>query len=577
MARPHLYRMACAVSSLLLVFCAPATAQFETRATVPVGREPNSIAVGDFDHDGRLDIAIAQANTSQIAVLLGNGDGTFKPPVNYGVGPAPLFIVTADLDHDGNLDLVIVSLESTITILLGNGDGTFHQGKNLSTTASPRSLVVGDFNGDGIPDLAIADFPYVSVMLGNGDGTFQASIDTLAMYSPITLGIGDFNGDHKLDLAVGGQDLNNPFEMEILLGNGDGTFQQGAIYPVAFTPESIAVADFRGNGMLDVTVAAEFGVVTVFLGNGDGTFQSGVQYSPPNRSSTWVAVADLNGDGKPDMAVAGPGLPGFLPGVNIFLGNGDGTFQPGTFYRAGAQAFFVAIGDFNGDQQPDLVATDYLDNHIVSLLNTGVVSLLPTTPVAFSPQIIGTASTPQFVTLTNTGSKALSISAISVQGQFSFRTTCGASIAPGGKCLVGATFKPLAIGIRKGTITIVDSASSKPQIIALTGEGTVVDLSPKQLTFPLQRVGTKSATQVVTVTNKGSSAVTVNSITTGGYDLTEFTETNNCTSQQLAAGATCTVAVTFAPKAVGERTATLIVNDTGGGAQTVSLQGKGAK
>jgi hypothetical protein len=279
----------------LLGICTPAFAQFETRSAVSVGLNPGTIAVGDFNGDRKLDLAVVNSNTYHISVLLGNGDGTFRSSVNYAVGSTPLGIATADLNHDGKLDLVVASLQSVITVLLGNGDGTFQPGTTYKTTAQTLRVEIADLNGDNNPDLVIVDSPYVSVMLGNGDGTFQPVIDASVQgYSPFALGIGDFNHDHRLDLAVGEQGSGGG-EVEILLGNGDGTFQPGQGYPVAFTPESIAVADFSGDRKLDMAVASEFGVVTVFLGSGDGTFGSGVEYFPPNRSSTWVAVADFNG------------------------------------------------------------------------------------------------------------------------------------------------------------------------------------------------------------------------------------------------------------------------------------------
>jgi hypothetical protein len=566
-------------AGLLAVFCVggmshPACAQFETRATLAVGNSPRSIAVGDFNRDGKLDLVVADVG---LQVFLGNGDGTFQLPANYTAGGAPLSVVAADLNHDGNLDLVSVGFEHTVSILLGNGDGTFQRPKNYMATSSPLVVAVGDVNNDGFPDLVFLDSPYISIMLGNGDGTFQPVTDLSTPYSPFALGVGDFNGDHKLDLAVGGQGLNNPFEVEILLGNGDGTFQEAGDYSVGFFAESIAVADFTGTGKLDMAVASEFGLLTVFLGNGDGTFAPGVEYAPPNHSSSWVVAADLNGDGILDLAVAGPGFLGFQSGVNILTGNGDGTFQPGILYRVGANARAVAIGDFNGDRQPDLAATDILYNHFFSMLNTGTVGFSPTVPLKFPPRIVGSASAPKFVVLTNNGTTPLSLFSMSVQGQFSFQSTCGKSVPPLGQCRITVTFNPLDIGTSEGVVSIASSASSKPQVIELTGEGTVLSLSPRQLGFPPQRVGTKSLPLVLSVTNVGSSAVTFRNISTGGLNLTDFSQQNNCSSHALGGGETCQVSVTFKPIQSGERTADIVLQDSGGGTQTAPLRGSGTR
>lgn len=412
------------IAALLLCVAAvgtPALAQFETRTIVPTLRSPESIAVGDFNHDGKPDLAVAAYfQGHQIAVLLGNGDGTFQPPVNYLAGVDPYSVAAADFNDDGNLDLAVAdyAISGTVSILLGNGDGTFQAAKAYSTPQTPTFVAVGDFNNDHKLDLVIIDYPMISVMLGNGDGTFQSPISFMPQQGLTALGIGDFNHDGKLDLAVGKQD-GGLSQVQIFLGNGDGTFQAGTNYPVGPAPSSIAVADFRHNGKLDLAVACSFGMgVAVLLGNGDGTFQQAVTYS--SSSAYWVTTADLNGDGKLDLAVSNFNV-GTAPPSSVastLLGNGDGTFQPAVTYPAGGEGTYVAVADFNDDKKPDLVVTDAFNSDVVVLLNTGVVSFSPTTPLTFAPQLLRTRSADQAITLTNTGAAALSISSISVQGEF---------------------------------------------------------------------------------------------------------------------------------------------------------------
>jgi hypothetical protein len=179
--------------------------------------------------------------------------------------------------------------------------------------------------------------------MGNGDGTFQEAVITRPSFAVFTIGVGDFNGDGKLDLATAGQFGTQKY-VNILLGNGDGKFHRGASYPGEGSPASIAIADFNGDGELDMAIANSQGIgVRVWMGNGDGTFQRGADY--PTAFPTWVIAADLNGDGKIDLAAAN-----FLfsSGATVFLGNGDGTFQAGTFYSASDEPRSLAVGDFNG-------------------------------------------------------------------------------------------------------------------------------------------------------------------------------------------------------------------------------------
>jgi archaellum component FlaF (FlaF/FlaG flagellin family) len=558
---------------LLLLSCLTATqrtawAQFEARSTTPVDNAPWSLATGDFNHDGQMDVAVAV--DTGIAILLGKGNGTFRPAVVYPDAAVPSWVVVADLNHDGNLDVVVANQESSVSVLLGNGDGSFQPAKTFNISAMPNALAVGDFNGDKKPDLAIADPPYISILLGNGDGTFQVPIDnaSLPTYVP-ALAIGDFNGDGKLDVAAAAP--NSGFvSIGILLGNGDGTLQSVVNHPVNFQPQSLVAADFNGDGTLDL--AYGYLGLGVLLGDGNGNFQSELDYPGGGEQ---MATGDFNGDGKVDIAMADfPEL-----GVSVFLGNGDGTFQLPTVYPVGSEPAFLATADFNDDHELDLVVTDRLYNHVNVLLNTGVVSFSTVSPLMFPTQLVNTIGVPQAVTLTNSGAIPLSISSITVKGEFQLNngTTCGTSLSAGANCAVNVTFGPQTMGAKNGIISIADSASSKPQVIELTGSGTVVSLSPSKLSFPRTKVGTRRTPLAVTVTNQGSTVLSISTVSiAGGKESRDFSETDNCTSQQISPGASCTVNMTFAPSKTGPRVATLVVSDNGGGNwQTVPLSGSG--
>jgi hypothetical protein len=456
-----------------------ALAQFETRSASITGQTPLSVVAADFNHDGKMDLATASVTrTLEVQVFLGNGDGTFGPPTRYDVGAGSGPLATADLTHDGNVDLVVVNGgNDTLSVLLGNGDGTFQAPMNFATPPDPIALVLGDFNGDGKIDIATADVldnqgscVCVSVLLGNGDGTFQEPpIITPLTVTPYSMAAGYFNADKNLDLAVP-QDFGSSSDVQILLGNGDGTFTVGTSYPVGPSPQAIVAADFNKDHKTDLAVAEAEGMgVAVFLGNGDGTFQGAVEYRVYFASD--LAVADLNADGNLDIAVASDVNPLKAGAAAVLLGNGDGTFQNATYYSVGVFPSAIAIADFNGDRQPDLAVAAQDSSRVYVLLNTGAVSLSPTTPIEFHGQKAGTKSKPQVVTLTNTGKTALTISSMKIKGEFGMTSTCGTSVAAGANCAISIDFSPKSQGPLLGSLSIRDSASTKPQVIELSGTG----------------------------------------------------------------------------------------------------------
>ncbi len=469
MANPR--RMFCAAALLLGLMSHLASAQFETRGSAAVLSSPISIAVGDFNRDGIKDLAVVAFSTGKLAVLIGNGDGTFKKASYYDAVAST--VAAVDLRNNKILDLVLSdNISNNLQILLGNGDGTFGPSQYYSTPDFPDVIGVGDFNGDHKPDVVtVEESGYchcISVFLGNGDGTLQEPpINTLPQTPPVAIGIGDFNRDGKLDLVSIGQ-FGSTNQADILLGNGDGTFTQGESYDIGSDPQSVAVADFNGDGKLDLAIADSFaGSVDILLGNGDGTFRQGPVL--PASFAADIVAADLNADGRQDLIV----LTGvYSTTLNIFYGNGDGTFQKAISFPAGGHAAAPAVGDFNGDGRKDIVLANYLGNAVITFLNTGVVTFTPNVALNFNKQPVGTTSAPQTVKLTNTGKTALKISTMKATGQFEMTSTCTASVAAGKTCSISVTFSPTTEGAKSGTISIEDSASSKPQVIELSGTGT---------------------------------------------------------------------------------------------------------
>jgi hypothetical protein len=343
-------------------------ATFPAARSYPTGAPTGSVAVGDFNRDGRLDLAVATYDNS-VTILWGDGDGSFQAALSYPVGNGPRSLAVGDFNGDGYLDLVVANqgtepdyTDGSVSILLGDGYRTFDAASTYTVGFSLASVAVGDFNGDGHPDLAVGGYNKatqrgtVSILLGNGDGTFQTAQSYAVGIYESTVAVGDFNGDGYLDLAVA-----NDQTVALYLGKGDGTFKATRSYAAGINPRSLAVGDFNGDGRLDLAVANDYAggsSVTVLLGNGDGSFQAPKSY--PTWGATAVAVGDFNKDGHLDLAVAGPG-----PQVSIFLGNGDGAFQAAQGYLAGGGS--LAVGDFNGDGFPDLAVPG--GDGVVVLLN----------------------------------------------------------------------------------------------------------------------------------------------------------------------------------------------------------------
>jgi len=339
--------------------------------------------VGDFNGDGKLDVAaiidLKKDNSTLVAVLFGNGNGTFQAPVDYAAGTDAGSLQAGDFRGNGRLDLVVANAtQNTVSVLFNNGDGTFAPPKAFNVGSSPEEVVVGDFNGDGKLDIAAVSFPTtVSVLLGNGDGTFQAPVNTTAIRPLIGSAVaGDFNRDGHLDLAVFGGNV------DILLGNGDGSFHTTPPISLGIFGSDMTVGDFRGDGKLDLALSslgkAGDADVEVLLGNGDGTFGPPAAvyvfglFSDPNS----LAVGDFNGDGKPDIIVAVTNFetvpekpPAFIA---VFQGNGDGTFRRPVGYTVPTPSS-LSVGDFNGDGKLDVVVTHSssadLGNSLYVMLN----------------------------------------------------------------------------------------------------------------------------------------------------------------------------------------------------------------
>ncbi len=272
-------------------------------------------------------------------------------PVTSSVGSLPARVVAGDFNDDGKVDLATPNTSPDVSILLAHGDGTFTT-QTLPVQATASGLATGDFNGDGEVDLiaGISSLDVADIFLGNGDGTFTLSSSPAAGASPCGFAPGDFDGNGTLDIAVA--NCYSDF-VSILIGNGDGTFQEQRTFATGSAP-AVATGDFNGDNKLDLVVTNDGdSSVSVFLGAGDGTF--GLSTVVPQATPEWVVVADFNLDGYLDFAASNWAT----STVSVSLGNGDGSFQPRVAYATGSIPNSVVAGDFNGDGILDLATANF--------------------------------------------------------------------------------------------------------------------------------------------------------------------------------------------------------------------------
>jgi len=458
------------------------------------------VVIADVNADGKPDLLVP--TTGGASVLLGNGDGTFQEAVTYNSGGvSPVSLAVADVNGDDKLDLAVANFSSNnVGILLGNGDGTFQAAITFSSNtpggSCPISLAFGNLDDDGKPDLVVANYcaqnflsQTVGIFLNKSDGNFQPG----GSYVPggqvlETVAVADVNSDGKQDVIVVNfwasfQDPSHS-TVSVLLGNGDGSFQDAVPYDSGGAwALSVAVADVNGDGKPDLAVAnSNQGTVGVLIGNGDGTFQAAVSYSLGGLGAGWVTIADVNGDNKPDLAVASCGANSCSSAVGLMLGDGDGSFQAAVSYGSGGiGAASVTVADLNHDTRPDLaVATCTIGScsagAVGVLLHVGAVPTTTTVVSSLNPSTFG-----QQVTFTGAVTSASGTPKGTVMF-FDGSTSLGSAQLTNGKASISTSAvvagSRAVVAIYQGSLKFNSSASSPlTQVVNIATTTTTLDSS----------------------------------------------------------------------------------------------------
>jgi len=436
---------------------------------------PTMVALGDFNGDGKLDLVVTIGNPGAlgpgtVSIFLGNGDGTFQAALNYAAGSDPYGVAVGDFNGDGKLDLAVTDVfGNDVGVLLGNGDGTFQPALDYPVGNQPFTVVAGDFNGDGILDLAVATGNGVSVLLGNGNGTFQSAVNYGTGLLP-GLVAGDFNGDGKVDLAE---------SVGILLGNGDGTFQPVIYSGTGSYGDPLAVGDFNGQGRLDLVVpnslllqstlvpsATSFTFPLQVLQSGSvGQILTLTNVSAQTLSVSGILLTGANAaDFSENDTCSSPLVLGATCTVTV-------TFTP---TQLGPRNASLTISS-NGVGSPLSVALNGIGvvsgpNATLSTTSLSISCAIQCRPMPPNCDCVCTSTPPQPITLSDFGSNDLGITGITTASPFSETNTCDSSLGAGNSCTVGVGFRSTTTGTFTGTLDINDNAPGSPQVVNLTGK-----------------------------------------------------------------------------------------------------------
>jgi len=379
---------------------AAVSADFGNPSTFPTGSNPVSVALGDLNRDGDLDMVSANAGSNDVSVLLGTGNGSFGAKSDFAVGTSPKGVALGDMNGDGIADIVAVNAGSNnVSVLLGTGDGSFGAPQNFATAPNPEAVVVADFNGDGNLDIAASGKYSVgfsvesklSVLIADGSGGFDPRVLYTTGIEPSSVQAADVTGDGILDLVTANRVGGN---VSMFTGAGDGAFGAAASIPVGYgtTPNTVAVGDLNEDGNPDLVTADGSGTVATLIGVGDGTFGSPT-LQPTGATTDSVALGDVNGDGNLDAVASNSGD----ANLNVLLGNGSGELATANPFDSGHINYSDALGDLNGDGKLDVALAQGNGDQTARLLNMSAY----TPKVSVAPASGATAGGTEF-TITGT-------------------------------------------------------------------------------------------------------------------------------------------------------------------------------
>ena len=373
------------VIGFVFFFCGLACAGFDSFPVkfYSAGADgPSEISVGDLNNDGSLDVVTANRGSDSVSILLGDGTGALQSALVYSMGSDgddhryPCGVELGYINGDNFLDLIVVNSGAAgdypgdVASMLGNGDGTFQPPIFCSCGDKPSAVKLGDFNQDNKMDVVTTNYRShdLTILLGNGDGTLQAAVSYATNGPCSSLDIADVDKNGSLDIVV---QLFYSSVVVVFPGNGDGTLQEGISHLTAEYPNQVKFGDLNADGNEDiVTTHSLSDMIAVLMGNGDGTFLSPTTYEAGNYPEA-LALGDINNDGNLDIVVEDTCLSEDpeADAVAVLLGNGDGSFNHPLQYGVGHYPTSVVLGDLDNDAELDIFATNYNKGTVAVLTN----------------------------------------------------------------------------------------------------------------------------------------------------------------------------------------------------------------